>query len=290
MSSMLGIKQLIKNKYPSLTSAERRICDYITENYEILSQLTAEAVANGAGVAKSAVVRCSKSLGFDGFSELKGEIAAECVKNESLNYCPYISPTDSHPQILRKVFAATVKTLNDTVDKLDMNAALRLISALGKAESIYIYGVGTSAILVNELQYQLITLGYNAFAFSDVPTMTVSTMNLKKGDIAIGLSYSGRTSSVLEVLELARQAGALTACITANSQTPIMELSDIPLAVYSDEINYPIEPMSARIAQISLINALVIMLSSENYEETLRRSRIKHELVDRVRNGKNEKK
>jgi len=114
-------------------------------------------------------------------------------------------------------------------------------------------------------------------------------MNLKKGDIAIGLSYSGRTTSVLETLKLAKQGGALTACITANSESDIMCLCDIPLSVYSDEINYPIEPMSARIAQISLINALVIMISSNNYEETLERSRRKHELVEKVRSGKNEK-
>ena len=118
MDSMLGIMQLIKNNYSSLTSAEKKICDYLTENYEKIPQLTAEAVAAGAGVAKSAVVRCSRSLGFKGFSELKARAAAECVKNEKLNYCPYISPEDGHRQILGKVFAATVKTLNDTAEKL----------------------------------------------------------------------------------------------------------------------------------------------------------------------------
>ena len=289
MKSMFGIMQHIKNKYFSLTTAEKKICDYLTENYEKIPLITAETVAAGAGVAKSAVVRCSKSLGFSGFSELKSHVMSECIKNEKLNYCPYISPKDNHQQILRKVFAVTVKTLNDTAENLDFEMAEQLISALRKAENIYIYGVGTSAILVNELQYQLITLGYSAFAFSDVPTMAVSTMNLKKGDIAIGLSYSGRTTSVLETLKLAKQGGALTACITANSESDIMRLCDIPLSVYSDEINYPVEPMSARIAQISLINALVIMISSNNYEETLERSRRKHELVEKVRSGKNEK-
>lgn len=92
MDSMLGIMQLIKNNYSSLTSAEKRICDYLTENYEKIPQLTAQAAAAGAGVAKSAVVRCSRSLGFKGFSELKDRAAVECVKNEKLNYCLYISP------------------------------------------------------------------------------------------------------------------------------------------------------------------------------------------------------
>lgn len=289
MDSLLGTLQLIKNKYSSLTAVEKKICDFLTVNYENVPHFTAETVAAGAGVAKSAVVRCSKSLGFGGFSALKEKITLECIRNERLNYCPYISPEDSRREILGKVFAATVKTLNDTAEKLDFSAAERLVSALGKAGNIYIYGVGTSAILVSELQYQLISLGYSAFAFSDAPTMAVSTMNLKAGDIAVGLSYSGRTSAVLKTLELARGGGALTACITANADSPIMKLSDIPLAVYSDEINYPIEPMSARIAQMSLINALVIMLSADNYEETVERNRRKHELVDMVRGGKNEK-
>lgn len=279
----MGTAQVIKNKYASLTAAEKKICDFLMQNYEGVAHLTAETVALGAGVAKSAVVRCSKSLGFAGFSALKDKIARECIKNERLQYCPYISPQDSHREILGKVFAATVKTLNDTAENLDFDTAGRLVTALKKARNIYIYGIGTSAILVNELQYQLLTLGYAAFAFSDAPTMAVSTMNLKKGDIAVGLSYSGRTAAVLKTLELAHDGGALTACITANADSPIMQLCDIPLSVYSDEIQYPIEPMSARIAQISLINALVIMLSADNYEETLERNRRKHELVDMVR-------
>ena len=51
MDSMLGIMQLIKNKYSSLTPVEKKICDYLAENYEKLPTITAETVAMGAGVA-----------------------------------------------------------------------------------------------------------------------------------------------------------------------------------------------------------------------------------------------
>ena len=134
MDSLLGSVQLIKNKYSSLTAVERKICDFLIANYENVPRFTAETVASGAGVAKSAVVRCSKSLGFSGFSALKEKIALECIKNEKLNYCPYISPDDSHREIIGKVFAAAVKTLNDTAENLDFGAAERFVSAqIGRA-------------------------------------------------------------------------------------------------------------------------------------------------------------
>lgn len=46
MNTMLGVKQLTKNKYASLTLAEKRICDFLTENYEKIPSLTAENVAS----------------------------------------------------------------------------------------------------------------------------------------------------------------------------------------------------------------------------------------------------
>lgn len=283
MAQLMGITQKIRNSYDGLTAAERRICDCLLQEAEEAADMTAEKLAEAAGTAKSAVVRCSRSLGFAGFSDLKKQLMIENVRNADMNYTPYVAPQDNARQIFDKVFAAAGKTLRDTAENLDFAAAEALCGAITTARAIYIYGIGTSAMLVNELQYHLITLGFMAIAFTDVPTMKVSTMNLTPADLAIAISYSGRTISVRETLQYAKKAGATVACITANEDSPIMQLCDPAIAVYSDEIRYPIEPMSARIAQISFINALIIMLSAQDYERTAVRSRRQHELVDTVR-------
>ena len=61
----------IRQTYPTLTVVERRVADYILENGEEVVLMPIADLAKNVGVAKSAVVRCAKSLGFEGYAELK---------------------------------------------------------------------------------------------------------------------------------------------------------------------------------------------------------------------------
>lgn len=109
----------IRQTYPTLTAVERRVADYILENGEEVVLMPIADLAKNVGVAKSAVVRCAKSLGFEGYAELKIALTSELSKNKQLNYAPYIDPDDTPNDILDKIFAANIKTLHDTAEKLD---------------------------------------------------------------------------------------------------------------------------------------------------------------------------
>lgn len=273
----------IKNNYHSLTSVEKKIADYILANSSDVISMSIGELAEKSGSAKSAVVRCCKSLGFSGYSELKISLAAELSKNRQLNYVPYISPNDTPGNILDKIFSANIKTLHDTAEKIDRDILSSLISALSKANAIYIYGVGTSSAFVNEFGYRLMQLGYTSFSHTDIVSMKISTMNIKNTDIAIGISNSGRTSATIEALKLASAQGAKTACITGFPQSPITEISDYPVEVFTDEIQYPIEAISARIAHLSVIDAITIALSATDYENAVSRSKKAHEIINTIR-------
>ena len=85
----------IRQTYPTLTAVERRVADYILENGEEVVLMPIADLAKNVGVAKSAVVRCAKSLGFEGYAELKIALTSELSKNKQLNYAPYIDPDDT---------------------------------------------------------------------------------------------------------------------------------------------------------------------------------------------------
>lgn len=281
----------IKNSFGNLTAVEKKIATYILENHESVIFMSVAELAATAGVAKSAVIRCCKSLGFEGYARMKLSLAAEVSKNKQLNYTPYIYPDDSASVILDKIFSANVKTLHDTAEKIDRYVLQNLVNELHAAKCIYIYGIGTSAGLVNEFQYRLMQQGFCAFALTDVPSMKISTLNITTQDIAIGISNSGRTVATIEALRLADAAGAKTACITSYPHSEITTAVMYPLGIYSDEIQYPVEAISSRIAHLSVIDTIVTALSALNYERTLTRSKNTRELVESVRykESKNEK-
>lgn len=273
----------IRGKYGTLTAAERKVADYILQNAEQILNLSIGCLADQTQTAKSAIVRCCKSLGFEGYTQLKLALAAELSRNRQLNYAPYIYPEDSTGIIIDKVFSANVKALHDTASHLDLDCLEQVLTLLQNARNIYLYGIGTSASMVTELQYRLMLLGYSAFAFTDPPTMKISTMNISEMDVAFGISYSGRTIATTEALDLARQAGAKTICITSYPDSPITRVCDYPIGVWSDEVQYPVEAMSAKIAQLSLIYALTTALSARHYDDTLQRAVRTRQLVNTIR-------
>lgn len=275
----------IQSRYESLTPVEKRIADYIAEHSEEVIHMTARELAAHADTAGSAVLRCCKSLGFSGFPALKISLSADISKNMQLNYSPYIDAQDTPDSILDKVFSANVKTLHDTAERIDRKSIIKAVEAIRPDGHIYIYAVGTSAALAMDFQYRLIQIGYHAFCFTDVPTMKVSTLNIAPGDVAIGITHTGRTIPTIESLKLAKAKGAVTACITSFPNSPIVSHCDAPISTYSDEIKYPVEAVSARIAHISVMDTIVIALSAKNYEETVRRSKLTHEYVDTIRYG-----
>ena len=273
----------IRSKYGRLTTAERKVADYILQNAEEVLNLSIGALADRTQTAKSAIIRCCKSLGFEGYTQLKQMLAAELSRNRQLNYAPYIYPEDSTGTIIDKVFSANVKALHDTAGHLNTEQLEQVLTLLQNARNIYLYGIGTSASMVTELQYRLMLLGYSAFAFTDPPTMKISTMNISSEDVAFGISYSGRTIATTEALDLARQAGARTVCITSYPDSPITNVCDFPIGVWSDEVQVPVEAMSAKIAQLSLIYALTTALSARHYDDTLQRAIRTRQLVDTIR-------
>jgi len=273
----------IRGRYDSLTAAEKRIADQILQNPSEAVGLSAAALAARAETASSAVVRFCHSLEFEGYADFKMHLAVELSQTEPLGFLPGISIHDSSGEILDKVFAANMQSLKDTAKRLDRAAFEEVVQRIAVAETVYVYGVGTSASLAGDLQYRLMTLGYNAMVFSDVVQMFVSTLNIKERAVAIGISHSGRTQCILDALTLAKGQGAETVCITSYMASPITRICDHTLAVYSAETQYPVEAVAARTAQMSVIDALAAALSVRGKEDPAVRSKVIHEVVNSVR-------
>lgn len=276
------LKEITK-QYASLTPAEKKLADYVLQYPSETVGLSAAALAQRAGTAPSAVVRFCKSLGFEGFPAFKVRLAVALSQQIPASYMSGAARGDSSSTVLDKIFAANIKALQDTVARIDRVAFSEAVALLAGANTIHIYGVGTSAGMVNELQHRLMILGFRSQGFTDIASMRLSTMNLQPGDVAIGISHSGRTLVTMETLELSRKAGANTVCLTSYSASPITTVCDQVLTVYCDETHYPVEAASARIAQTGVIDALVAALSVQRYDISVQRSAQIHDLMETIR-------
>lgn len=273
----------IKTKYSELTNKEKQLAEYILNNYEDVILMSTSRLAQNADVTKSVIVRLCQTLGFSGYTEFKLMLSRELARNEQFSFTPYISKTDSTDEIFDKVFASNIKTLHDTALGIDREVLNQAVCALEGAANIYIYGVGTSAGIVTDFQYRLMQIGLNAFCFTDIGNMRVSILNIKEGDAAIGISNSGNTIATVDTLRLAGQSGAKTVCITSYPNSEIVKISDYPLVIKTDEIQYPIEAISSRIAHISVIDSIAISLSARHYDKAAERAAKTHDIINSIR-------
>lgn len=273
----------IKNNYINLTVTERIVADYILQNRSEVIHMPIDTFAENAGVVKSAIIRCCKSLGYEGYSDMKIALAMEISKNKKLNYNPYIDRSDDSVTILDKIFSAHVKALHDTAEKINRVNFQSAVDLLDTANVIYIYAIGTSSVIASEFQYRLMQIGKIAICVSDIPSMKVSTLNIKEGDVAIGISHTGRTIVTIDALQLARKKGAKTFCITSYPGSEITRNVDYAIEVYSDEIDYPMEAISSRVAHLSVIDAITTAVSAKNYEVAQERAEKTHSLIETIR-------
>ena len=255
----------IQNNYSRLTGVERKIADCILAQPNEVPGMTVDALAAAAGVAASGVTRFCRKLGFQGYSQLKISLAGQ---SEPHNYLviPAVAPGDDPGTILDKVFQSSIKTLTDTRQMLDRPAFAETVKILGQASRIEFYGVGTSATIAMDAYYRLMRIGYPAFYATDSNIMRVSAASLAPGQVAVGISHSGKSAETINALRLARANGARTAVITSFQDSPICRHADLVLGIYSDEVRYPIEAVSARIAHIAVLDALCVALALENPE------------------------
>ena len=89
---------------------------------------------------------------------------------------------------------------------------------------------------------------------------------LNPGDVAVGISYSGDTYEISHAIELAKEAGAVTICITNFSKSRLAQLCDIVLLTASSEHVIRSGSISSRNAQLSAIDALFISTVLQDFD------------------------
>jgi len=94
-------------------------------------------------------------------------------------------------------------------------------------------------------------------------------------EVAVGFSYSGSTKDTVDVMKLAKNAGAKTICITRFAKSPITQYADVVLLVGAKEGPLQGGALSTKMAQLYMIDIIYAEyfrrnseLAKENKEKT----------------------
>lgn len=267
--SSLNALLIVKSLYPSLHKVEKRIADCILNGPESFVNMTIAQIAGKTGAAHSSIVRFCQIIGFEGFKQLKINIAKNLRRPEEA-ILPDVEKGDKPDTVLAKVYTLAIRTLEETLDTIDRKEFALAVKLLSQAERIEFYGVGTSASLAMDAYYRFMRIGLPAYAAVDPHISRISAGMLGKRSVAVGISHTGRTKDTFQALKRAKEAGAKIICITSYMKSPITDISDVKLIIVSPETKVLREAVSSRIAHVVLLDGLYTAVALANYERSVR--------------------
>ena len=277
------ISTQIQKSYSNLTAAEKKAASFVLASPEKIPGMTVQDFAKECNISASAAVRFCKAIEIGGFSELKIAIARELGTKKDDDRLPAFDKSDGCVRVVRKVFSSGVQTLRDTLEMTDMNEMKMIADLFAGAARVFVFAVGTSAIIAQDAQYRLSQLGIWATACTDVLLMNVTATHLKEGDVVLAISHSGRTKAVVDAVRSAKEAGATAVAITSFAGSILSELADHTLTVASDEENYPVEAVSARVAHICILDALTMVIATNDFENFANYIKARNRVLEDIR-------
>ncbi len=271
VSSSVNSLTRIRSSYPALAASEARVAEWVMQQPEKIVHLSMAQVAQACGVSDTTVLRFCRNAGFQGYTDLKLSIARDITSPTQIIHDDIVAG-DSPGTIARKVFLSNIQAMYDTLEVLDENALSKAIDLLSSARRILIVGVGTSAPIVQSTYNMFMRLGLNCKAQTDSYLQLMEVALLGPGDLVVGISQSGTSMDPVLTLKQAKANGAATICITGNAQSPITRHADVTLLSIAREAR--IEAIASRLAQISIADALYVIVALNNVDSAVQNERL----------------
>lgn len=265
---------VIMRDLPTMSATEKKIGGYILEHPQKVVNMTLRVLARETGVSEGSIVNFAAKLGFDGYTRLKINIAQSLSSTTALIFDNVVEE-DTPKDAMRKMRDNIISSLNSTyelIDNNDLERAAKLICDVKKR--IAVYATGSSAPIAHDATFRLMKLGFAASAVCDLHISPVSAIMLDRDCLAVAISYTGRTHNIIKTMNLAKEKGAKTLCITCYPDSPLAKICDVSLIAVSGETKINKLSTVSRLSQLFIIDSLCayigynrrdIMLENQNY-------------------------
>jgi len=119
---------------------------------------------------------------------------------------------------MMKLMASKIRSIANTISDED---AEKFIRELLGAKRVYVVGAGRSGLVAKAFAMRLMHLGLQAYVVGETITPA-----LNRGDVMVIFSGSGRTKTVADLAETARDIGGRICLISSNADSRIGKIAD----------------------------------------------------------------
>ena len=268
MGTQNELVQRLEDGYNKFSKGQKKLADFIREDYDKAAFMTAAKMGETVGVSESTVVRFATSLGYKGYPEFQKALE-ELVRNK-LNSIQRMEVTYgriSQSKILETVLQSDADKIKTTLEKIDHNAFDVAVSTILEAKHIYIVGIRSCAPLASFLSFYLNLICDNVTAVHTNSSSEIfeQLLRIDEEDVIIGISFPRYSMRTLKALEFASNRKAKVITITDSVHSPMNLYSSCNLIARSDMASI----VDSLVAPLSVINALVVALCMKKQKEVI---------------------
>ena len=256
--------EMLRTKRDSLTKSGGIVADYLVQHAEDAQYLSISSLAKACGVAEATIFRFCRSLGFDGYNEMK--IALAKATATAMPVALKLEPGVDTPTLVTHAYNTAAEALNGTRSVLDPDAIDHAATLLQRARQVYCLGQGGSMYIANDIcaRFACISTKFRTAGDSHMQLITASLMTPE--DVVLFVSYSGATRDMLETLRAAKAAGAKIILLTHYEDSPGAKLADIVLLCGAQESPLDSGNIPVKVALLYVAEVLVLRYTMDDPE------------------------
>lgn len=257
----MNLLQRIESKSSSFSKGQKRLAEYITNNFDTAAYLTASKLGKEAGVSESTVVRFAYQLDYDGYPELQKAIQVIVKTNSnSMQRMSLSSKRYQEKGVLKSILMTDCERLRDTIQNgIDEEEFKKAVTFINEGRRLYILGTRSAAHLAGLMGYYFKMLFDNVIVVDANSTSETleQIYNMQPTDVMIGITFPRYSKRTMTALQFAKDHGAKTIALTDNAQSPIVEFADCSLFAKSDVMTI----VDSLVCALSVVNALVTAIA-----------------------------
>ncbi|WP_189399244.1 transcriptional regulator HexR [Arenicella chitinivorans] len=237
-----------------LSKSDRKLAVIIQADPSSVIHQSIASLASAAEVSEPTVNRFCHKLGCDGYPDFKLRLAQEISSNGQL-FVENLSRDDDSSMVIKKIMTSiqgSIQSLANTINPDVLDAAA---SAIAKCKSVHFFGMGASSSVALDAQHKFFRFGMPVIAHTDYINQRMACSMMDSDDVAVFISYTGRTDAMIINAELARKGGATVIGITSQSSILAGQCKYVLNAVTAEDTDL-FTPMTSRIIHLAVIDML----------------------------------
>jgi DNA-binding MurR/RpiR family transcriptional regulator len=253
----------------TLKPVEHRVADYILKNPQDVLSSTIIELAEKTNSSYATINRLINHIGFSGFKELKKYLYQDIfsrnmidLDHNSLDFLDVItfSQGSSTEEICKNIFSLSSKVLDESHSIVSIEAIEKAAQKIISANALCIIGTGLSGICARYAYSRFFRIGIPCYYEEDSTLYRMKTSLLKKNDLLFAISSSGRSSTILECAQIAKENLVDTISLTDYAISPLSQLSGVNLfTTPRNSSQFMKIDMPLVIGQIFIIDALYMV-------------------------------